>query len=117
MTPTPTLRIKLRKLLDERAPDAGSENDTRFTDEELDELLSDSSSIYGAASTGWTMKAAMLQRELGKIESYAVGAETYKVTNLTTAINAALKMAETYRKMATSGLGSRVVRFTPPEVL
>ena len=117
MTPTPELRTKLRKLLDERIPEGGSDADTRFTDADIDELLTDASNIYEAAATGWTLKAGMLQRELGQIESYAVGQERYDLRKLKDMLGCALKMAETYSRMAASSMGSMVIRIQPPEVL
>ena len=65
----------MRKLLDERIPDGGSDADTRFSDEDIDELLTDATNIYEAAAAGWTIKAGMFQRELGQIESYALTAD------------------------------------------
>jgi len=117
MTPTPELRTKLRKLLDERIPEGGSDADTRFSDADIDELLTDASNIYGAAAAGWTMKAGMLQRELGQIESYAVGQERYDMRKLQDMVNYALKMAETYSSIAASRMGSVILKFKPPEVL
>jgi len=117
MIPTPELRTKLRKLLDERIPDGGSDADTRFLDADLDELLVDAVNIYEAAAAGWTLKAGMFQRELGQIESYAVGQERYDMRKLKDMLDYALKMAETYSRMATSGMGSMILRIQPPEVL
>ena len=117
MTPTPELRIKLRKLLDERIPENGSDADTRFSDADIDELLIDATNIYEAAAAGWTLKAGMFQRELGQIESYAVGQERYDMRRLQDMVNYALKMAETYSRMVTSGMGSVILRIQPPEVL
>ena len=117
MTSTAELREELRELLDEVIPEGGTESDTRFTDAQLDRILSKARNIYAAAAEGWTRKAAMLQRELGQIEQYSVGSENYKIVNLTTAINAALNMAKTYREMAASGMGSVILKFKPPEVL
>ena len=117
MTPTTELRIKLRKLLDERIPEGGSDTDTRFSDTDLDELLIDTTNIYEAAATGWTMKAAMFQRELGQIESYAVGQERYDMRKLQDMVNYALKMAETYSHMAVGSMGSVILKFKPPEVI
>jgi len=117
MTPTPELRTKLRKLLDERIPENGSDADTRFSDTDLDELLVEATNIYEAAATGWTMKAAMFQRELGQIESYSVGQERYDMRKLQDMVNYALKMAETYSRMAASRMSSVILKFKPPEVL
>ena len=82
MIPTTELRAKLRKLLDERIPEGGSDTDTRFSDADIDELLIDATNIYEAAAAGWTIKAGMFQRELGEIESYAVGQELYDMRTL-----------------------------------
>jgi len=117
MTPTPELRAKLRKLLDEQIPVGGSDADTRFLDADIDELLTEATNIYGAAAAGWTLKAGMLQRELGQIESYAVGQERYDMRKLQDMVNYALKMAETYSRMAASRMGSVILKFKPPEVL
>lgn len=114
---TEELRAKLRKLLDERIPEGGSDADTRFLDADIDELLVDATNIYGAAAAGWTLKAGMLQRELGQIESYAVGQERYDMRKLQDMVNYALKMAETYSRMAASSMGSVILKFKPPEVL
>jgi len=117
MIPTPELRAKLRKLLDERIPEGGSDVDTRFTDADIDELLSEAANIYGAAAAGWTLKAAMFQREAGQIQSYSVGQERYEMSNPKDLMEYALKMAETYSRMAASSIGSVILKFKPPEVL
>ena len=117
MTPTTELRAKLRKLLDERIPVSGSDADIRFLDADIDELLIDATNIYEAAAAGWTLKAGMFQRELGQIESYAVGQERYDMRKLQDMVNYALKMAETYSRMAANHMGSVILKFKPPEVL
>lgn len=117
MTPTQELRTKLRKLLDEAIPEGGSEADTRFLDSDIDELLTEATNIYGAAAAGWTLKAGMFQRELGQIESYAVGQERYDMRKLKDLLEYAMKMAETYNRMAASSMGSMMLRITPPEVV
>lgn len=48
----------LRALIGEKIPVGGSENDTLFTDEEIETLLAEASSIEIAAAKGWRMKAA-----------------------------------------------------------
>ena len=107
----------MRKLLDEIIPEGGSDADTRFTDADIDELLIDATNVYEAAAAGWTLKAGMFQRELGQIESYAVGQERYDMRKLQDMVNYALKMAETYSRMATSHMGSVILKFKPPEVI
>ena len=117
MTPTAELREELRELLDEVIPEGETENDTRFTDAQLDRLLSKNRNIYAAAAEGWTRKAAMCQRELGQIQSYAVGQERYDLANVKDMLEYALMMAETFRQMAARSMGSTILRFKPPEVL
>jgi len=117
MTPTPELRTKLRKLLDERIPEGGSDADTRFSDVDMDELLIEAADIYEAAAAGWTLKAGMFQRELGQIESYSVGQERYDMRKLQDMVNYALKMAETYNRIVASRKSSMILKFKPPEVL
>ena len=117
MTPTPELRTKLRKLLDERIPEGGSDADTRFSDADMDELLIEAADIYEAAAAGWTLKAGMFQRELGQIESYSVGQERYDMRKLQDMVNYALKMAETYNRIVASRKSSMILKFKPPEVL
>jgi len=120
MTPTQQLREKLRKLLNEIIPEGKSDADTRFTDSELDELLAESTNIYAAASTGWTMKAGLLQ---GQIESYSAGQEKYDMTSLKDQLSHSLSMAEQYARMAekvpgaSGSIGSIIFKVTPPEVL
>jgi hypothetical protein len=117
MTPTAELREELRELLDEVIPEGGTEGDTRFTDAQLDKLLSKSRNVYAAAAEGWTRKAAMFQREAGQIQSYAVGQEKYEMAKAKDMLEYALAMAETYKNMATSSMGSVILKFKPPEVL
>ena len=117
MKPTVELKQELRELLDEVIPEGGTESDTRFSDEQLNRLLSKSRNIYAAAAEGWTRKTAMYQRELGQIQSYAVGQERYDLANVKDMLEYALMMAETFRQMAARSMGSTILRFKPPEVL
>ncbi len=116
MNPTAELRERLRRLLNEVIPDGGTESDTQFLDVDLDELLIDAQSIYSAVSTGWTMKAGMLQ---GQIESYGVGQEKYELTSLKDQLYHALVMADKYAvaAKASGGSGSLILKFKLPEVL
>ncbi len=117
MTPTPELRTKLRKLLDERIPEDGSDADTRFSDADIDELLIEATNIYEAAAAGWTLKAGMLQSEMGEVERLTLGQETEQLVSLRDRLSYALTMAETYSRMATSHMGSVILKFKPPEVI
>lgn len=114
MIPTPELRARLRKLLNEVIPGDGTEKDTNFTDDELDQLLTEADSIFAAASVGWTMKAGMLQAE---IESYKMGDEQYDVTSLKDKLTHALMMADRYKNMASAGQSGFMLRIKPPEVV
>lgn len=118
MTPTEALRARLRKLLDERIPEGGKDTDTRLLDEDLDELLAESTCVFGAASMGWTMKAAMLQSEMGDVERLTLGQETEQLVSLRDRVTYALAMSDKYAAMAKAQKpGSLVLRIQPPEVL
>ena len=119
MTPTADLRTRLRKLLDEVIPNPGTESDTRFLDVELDELLTEGRNVFGAAAAGWTMKAGMIARELGTLQSHSVGQEEYQIVNMQTAQRTALEMADRYDAMARAagGSGSFVVPVERPGVI
>lgn len=114
MTPTPELRTKLRKLLNETILPEQSDADTNFLDSEIDDLLTYAANIYGAASAGWTMKAGLLQ---AKTESYSLGQEKYDMTSLKDQLAHALAMAQQYARMAKTSVGSMIIKATKPEVL
>lgn len=114
MTPTPELRTRLRKLLNETIPSGGTESDTRFLESELDELLTEATTVYSATAVGWTMKAGLLQ---GQIESYSTGQEKYDMTSLKDQLSHALAMAQQYSNMSRSSGGSIILSFEPPGVL
>lgn len=114
MIPTTEIRTRLRKLLNEVIPEGGMESDTRFLDTELDVLLAEAVSIYGAAAVGWTMKAGMLQE---KIESYGTGQEKYDLTSMKDQLSHALSMAQQYSSMGKANGSSVILRITKPEVL
>lgn len=118
MTPSEKARERLRRLLDEVIPEHGTDKDTRFTNDELDDILSEAGSIYSAAAMGWIEKAGMYQREMMDVEQETTGQETYRMTSLRDRLAYALKMAETYQSMAdgTTG-GSRILKIAKPEVL
>lgn len=50
----------LRRYLGERIPDSGDESDTFFSNDEIDELVSDHASLFRAAAEGWRQKAGEL---------------------------------------------------------
>ncbi len=96
MTPTEELRNRVRRMLDERIPTGGEDSDTRFTDEEIDDLLEYADTIHGAVSQGWLEKAGMYQREMGEVEETRTGQETYKLTKLKERMEYALAMSQRY---------------------
>lgn len=120
MTPTPELRTRLRRLIDEKIPQTGSDADTRFSDADLDDLLNESQTVYGAAALGWTEKAGMLQDEMGEVEETRLGQESYRLVQLKERLAYALTMAKEYgekdRAQTKTG-GSYILSVTTPEVL
>lgn len=124
MEVTDKLRKKLLQLLDEKITGV-SASDTRFENEEIDDLIIENSNIYEAAYKGWILKAGMLQREIGQYQSINAGQESYTLINLKTALNSAKDMVEMYKELSddykkeneSSQLGSFVLKVKSPEVL
>ena len=117
MTPTPELRTKLRKYLNETIPAGGTDADTRFLDTELDDMLAEAENINQAAAKGWVIKAGLLQ---GDIESYSVGQEKYDLTSLKDQLSHALAMAAQYTALAGESSKTNtgvILKLTRPEVL
>lgn len=115
MNPTPELRIRLRKLLNATIKQGQTEADTDFLDADIDDLLKEAVSLYGAASAGWMMKVGMMQ---GDIESYTSGQESYKLTKLSDMIAHAEGMAKHYRELDAKPAGQGMfLAVTRPEVL
>ena len=77
MTPTAELRTELCILLGEAAPPDG-----RFTQTEIDYLLTKSEDVYEAAYRGWNMKSNKLIEAGGLVQSITSGSETYRFTSL-----------------------------------
>lgn len=62
--------LLLRDYLGERIPDGGSEDDTFFTDAELEDMItSNPYEVVGAAVTGWAAKAGEYARLIDINES------------------------------------------------
>ena len=119
MTPNDTLRKQLRQFLSEKIPQGGSDADTRFSDEEVDQLLLDAQTVFGAAATGWMLKAGMLQEE-AELEEERTGAESYRYTKLQDRLKFAQTMAEHYGKLEANKTGDKTglaLRITPPGVI
>lgn len=119
MTPALNLRVRLRKYLNETIPVGGTENNTRFLDSELDELLAEAENVYQAAGKGWLIKAGLLQ---GDIESYGVGQEKYELTSVKDKLAHALAMANQYASLGDTAASGQVtsgviLKLAKPEVL
>lgn len=120
MEPTESLRKRLRRMISDTIPNGGTDNDATFSDDELNEILEESSNIYQAASELWTLKAGMLQ---GDIESYSAGNERYDLTSLKDRLEFCLSMAKKYKEQAEEvakqepGNGSFILKFKSPDVI
>jgi hypothetical protein len=109
MVPTDELTTRLRKLIDERIPADGQDTDTRFTDADLDEVLREADSVFAAAAMCWTMKAGMLQSEMGEVERLTLGQETEQLVSLRDRLSYALTMADKYAAMAKASKPGSVI--------
>lgn len=116
MIPTDELRVELRELLDEMIPAGGTESDTRFTNVQINALLTAASDINEAAWAGWTRKAARAMSERGGLQESQAGNERLKFVTLESYRDHCLQMAEMFRGLA-PGRGSRLMAFDAPDVL
>ncbi len=102
MKVTDKTRTRLRKLLHERIPEDGMDDDTRFLDEDLNELL-EGADIYRAASEGWMMKAGMYQEEMQDVRRTEAGTEKYEATRLLHRLEYAKSLSSYYAELAGTG--------------
>lgn len=119
MVPTQDIERKLRRLVNEKVPAGGTAADTRFSDEDIDDILSDTSSIYAAAAEGWRLKA-ILSEGPGETKEYSIGQETYKNTTSTEFASYCLQMATMYDEMAakTDNMSeARILTVRRPDVI
>ena|SRR5699024_7852465 len=118
MEPTKALRDRLRKLINDVISEGGTDDGATFSDDELNDLIKESSNIYYAAYEGWTIKAGMLE---GDIESYTAGNEKYDMASLKDRLSHYLSMAERYKAKADGiegGIQTAVLlKFKPPRVM
>lgn len=70
-----------------------------FTDEELEQLLSETGCVYCAAAEGWTLFATRI--DITGTKKYTVGIETYEKANLNDQIKAALNNAQYFKEKCT----------------
>ncbi len=116
MTPTEELRTEIRELLDEVIPEGGTESDTRFTNMQIDALLTAAREINQAAAEGWTRKALRAMSERGGLQEIQAGDEKLKFVDLVEYRDHCLGMAKTFNDMVL-GRGSQLAALEPPDVL
>lgn len=116
MAPTVELRLELRRLIDERILAGMSDADTRFSETELDMLLSNATHIYTAAAEGWRLKATRAMSERGGLEECSAGDEKHKFVSIEAYRDHCLAMAEMY-VARTPQSGTRLFRYDLPEVV
>lgn len=115
MTPTQELRMELRELIDEVIPVGGTETDTRFTDEQLDALLSKARCIEEAAAEAWERKGLRAMSERGGLEESQAGNEKLKFISIEAYRDHCFQMAAYFREKV-PGRGSRLFVYEAPEV-
>ncbi len=115
LIPTVALRIELRWLVDERIPAGMTAADTRFSDVDLDILLTGATHINAAASSGWRIKASRAMSERGGLEVSHAGDEKHTFVSLADYRDHCLTMAQMYAQM-TPRTGSRAMNYDLPEV-
>lgn len=97
MTASEETRTKLRRLIDERIPTGGTAADTRFDDDELNEILEAASTLEAAAATCWGRKAGRAMSERGGLEGSKAGDESHTFVKLSDYRDHCLRMAAQYR--------------------
>jgi hypothetical protein len=121
MTPDATLAAKLRRYLDEKIPPGGTDADTRFTNTEIDDLLTENTSLEAAAAAGWEEKAAKAFSERGGMVSHTAGDESTKWADPTAYRDHCLAMVKVYTDKANdssgAGSGSRLFGIESVDVL
>ncbi len=113
LIPTPVLRIELRRLVDERIWTTAA--DTRFSDAELDILLTGATHINAAAVSGWRIKASRAMSERGGLEESQAGDEKHKFISLEAYRDHCLAMAQMFSTLVPR-VGSRALEYDLPEV-
>jgi len=119
LTPDADLRTRLRAWLNERIPAGGTAADTRFSDAEIDRLITEADVLEAAAWRGWSEKAAILQEEDGGLIEKSVGSERLRLVDPGKRAAFALEMADYYYSLIPSavGGGSKLYGYQPPDVL
>ncbi|SDO86427.1 hypothetical protein [Selenomonas ruminantium] len=111
---------KVRRYLNEVIPADGQASDTGFSEQDIADLLTDSSNIYAAAAQGWRLKAATASQQPGELKKYTIGQETYERTTGSDYAAYCLDMAKMYDDMAAKAdntASSRVLSLRRPRVI
>lgn len=107
------LRTQLRELIDEIVPAGQHATATRFTDAQLDSLISAATHINQAAVAGWRSKAARAMSERGGIEESQAGDERHKFVSIEIYRDHCMAMVEVYNKLVPN-IGSRAMSYCLP---
>jgi len=116
MTVTQDSREILRELIDETIPLGGTDADTRFSDSQIDAMLSAATDINAAAAIGWRLKAVRAMSERGGLEGSKAGDEQHTFVSLEVYRDHCLMMAKMYSDMV-RGTGSKALGYCLPSVL
>jgi hypothetical protein len=117
MEPTDALRLELRRALDEVIPEGGTDADTRFSDEEIDELLRAFTSIAAAAAEGWARKALRAMSERGGLQKMQAGSERFEFVSIESYRDHCLLMAQTWSDQIPGQGSARLLGIVEPNVL
>lgn len=115
LIPSSELRTQLRELIDEVIPIPGTPADTRFSDSQVDTLLSVARHIHEAAVIGWRSKAARAMSERDGLEESQAGDEKHKFVSIEKYRDHCLIMAKMYADLMPS-TGSRAMGYCLPPV-
>lgn len=110
LTPTHELREELRRLVDERVLPGMLPSDTRFSDTEVDRLLSGATHIDGAAAEGWRLKASRAMSERDGLQEANSGDTKFKFVTIEAYRDHCLAMAAMHNDRA-PGRGSTVLGY------
>lgn len=111
---------KVRRYLNEVIPDGGTPADTGFSEQDINDLLTDSTNIYAAAAQGWRLKAATASQQAGELKKYTIGQESYERTTGSDYAEYCLEMAKMYDGMAAKAdpfESGRVISLRRPKVI
>lgn len=107
----------LRLLIDERIPSGKTEEDTLFTDAELQAILSEANNdLYSATAKLWMIKAGIVEHE---IQSYKIGEESITYQKLQERYSKCVELANHYANQAKSNsvAYSTAYKIQKPDVL